>query len=135
MARENTKQQILEAALELFSEKGFEASSMSEIADTVGIKKASLYCHYTNKQDILDKLIDVLKGEYDRNSIFADIDWDNPAFIRAGKGFKPDDISEMIKKQIKYIINAPYISKIRKLLIIEQFRNPALKKLLFAGMI
>ncbi|MCI7477516.1 MAG: TetR/AcrR family transcriptional regulator [Selenomonadales bacterium] len=39
MARENTKQQILEAALELFSEKGFEASSMSEIADTVGIKK------------------------------------------------------------------------------------------------
>ena len=43
MARENTKQQILEAALELFSEKGFEASSMSEIADTVGIKKASLY--------------------------------------------------------------------------------------------
>ena len=131
MARENTKQQILEAALELFSEKGFEASSMSEIADTVGIKKLL----YTNKQDILDKLIDVLKGEYDRNSIFADIDWDNPAFIRAGKGFKPDDISEMIKKQIKYIINAPYISKIRKLLIIEQFRNPALKKLLFAGMI
>ena len=46
MARENTKQQILEAALELFSEKGFEASSMSEIADTVGIKKASLYCYY-----------------------------------------------------------------------------------------
>ena len=46
MARENTKQQILEAAVELFSEKGFEAASMSEIADTVGIKKASLYCHY-----------------------------------------------------------------------------------------
>ena len=35
MARENTKQQILEAALELFSEKGFEASSMSEIYRTI----------------------------------------------------------------------------------------------------
>ena len=65
MARENTKQQILEAALELFSEKGFEASSMSEIADTVGIKKASLYCHYRTIQKSCFKEIIICRNDID----------------------------------------------------------------------
>ena len=56
MDRGNTKQEILEAALELFSVQGFEATSISQIASAVGIRKASLYSHFENKQAILDKL-------------------------------------------------------------------------------
>ena len=41
----NTKQEILEASLELFSVQGFESTSISQIADAVGIRKASLYSH------------------------------------------------------------------------------------------
>ncbi len=41
----NTKEKIFEASIDLFSEKGFDAASMREIAEMVGIKKASLYSH------------------------------------------------------------------------------------------
>lgn len=49
MDRGNTKQEILEAALELFSVQGFEATSIAQIASAVGIHKASLYSHFENK--------------------------------------------------------------------------------------
>ena len=42
MEKSNTKKEILNAALELFSNQGYEATSISQIANAVGIKKASL---------------------------------------------------------------------------------------------
>ena len=57
MDRGNTKQEILEASLDLFSVYGFEATSVSQIADAVGIRKASLYSHFENKQSILNDLV------------------------------------------------------------------------------
>ena len=48
MDRGNTKQEILEASLDLFSVQGFEATSISQIADAVGIRKASLYSHFSD---------------------------------------------------------------------------------------
>ena len=57
MEKGNTKQEIIEAALDLFSAQGFEATSVSQIADAVGIRKASLYSHFENKQAILDALV------------------------------------------------------------------------------
>ncbi|HEX3012658.1 MAG TPA: helix-turn-helix domain-containing protein, partial [Methanobacterium sp.] len=41
-----TKEKIFDSAIELFAKKGFDATSMREIAEAVGIKKASLYSHY-----------------------------------------------------------------------------------------
>ena len=54
----NTKQEILNVSLDLFSIYGFEATSMSKIANTVGIRKASLYSHFESKQAILNEIID-----------------------------------------------------------------------------
>ncbi|WP_461832886.1 TetR/AcrR family transcriptional regulator [Desulfothermus sp.] len=48
-----TAQNILEKAHELFVEKGYERSSMREIAERVGISKAALYHHFKNKEEIL----------------------------------------------------------------------------------
>ena len=48
-----SKEQILEAAAQIFSQKGYHATSMRDIADAVELKKASLYHHIDNKQDIL----------------------------------------------------------------------------------
>ena len=50
MERGNTKQDILGAALELFSVQGFEATSISQIASAVGIRKTSLCSHFEDKQ-------------------------------------------------------------------------------------
>lgn len=57
MDRGNTKQEILAASLRLFSVQGFEATSISQIANVVGIRKASLYSHFESKQAILDALV------------------------------------------------------------------------------
>ncbi|UGT59457.1 TetR/AcrR family transcriptional regulator [Nocardia asteroides] len=54
----STKDAIRDAALELFSAKGFEQTSLREVADVVGITKASLYYHYASKQDLLGAIID-----------------------------------------------------------------------------
>ena len=68
-AKGNTRQEILDAALELFSVQGFEATSISQLAEAVGIRKASLYSHFGNKQAILDTLLETTLEEYDRHSI------------------------------------------------------------------
>ena len=58
-----TKELIQEAALDLFSRKGFDSSSVRDIAAQIGIKDSSLYFHFKSKQAILDSLIDVYKRQ------------------------------------------------------------------------
>ena len=126
MDRGNTKQGILEAALELFSTQGFEATSISQIADAVGIRKASLYSPFENKQAILDALVKEILEQYDAHSIFARSNWekDSDNLPRT-----PEAAAQMILGQIRYIIHDLGVSRGRKMLMIEQFRNPELAKL------
>lgn len=49
---------ILQAAAQIFRQKGYDAASMQDIADAVGLQKASLYHHVDSKQDILLALLD-----------------------------------------------------------------------------
>ena len=70
MDSKSTKERILAAALELFSTQGFEATSVSQIADEVGIRKASMYSHFTSKQEILEALIKEVSKQYEWHSIF-----------------------------------------------------------------
>lgn len=53
-----TKEQILDAAAEIFHIKGYHATSMSDIAGAVNLQKASLYHHVSSKQEILLELLD-----------------------------------------------------------------------------
>ena len=120
MEKNNTKKEILLAALDLFSYQGYEATSISQIASAVGIKKASLYSHYESKKAILDALVKEVLEQYEKHSMFSKED-SFPADI--------DDVIDMIKAQLTFIIHDPFISKARKLLVIEQFKNEELAKL------
>ena len=126
MVRGNTKQEILEVALDLFSVQGFEATSVSQIADAVGIRKASLYSHFQNKQAILDALVNEVLGQYVKHSVLAGTDWEKE---NDNLPMMPDEAVQMIQGQIRYILHDPYISRARKMLVIEQYRNPYLAKL------
>ncbi|MHA2351681.1 MAG: TetR/AcrR family transcriptional regulator [Candidatus Thorarchaeota archaeon] len=53
-SEDSTKKQILESAFRLFVERGFSGSTMREIADHAGIKAASIYNHYSNKEQIFE---------------------------------------------------------------------------------
>jgi AcrR family transcriptional regulator len=49
----NTRERILDVALDLFIEQGFDGTSLREIAEQLGVTKAALYYHFTSKDDIL----------------------------------------------------------------------------------
>lgn len=129
MEKSNTREEILEAALDLFAVNGYEATSISQLADAVGIRKASLYSHFAGKQDILDNVVEtVLKG-YADHSIFVRADWDDPEFKKDKTGMKAEDVAKLVQGQMRYILHDPHISKGRKMLMIEQFRNAELAEL------
>src|SRR6204780_2621097 len=51
--RGSTRERILDIALELFTEHGYDKTSLREIADELGFTKAALYYHFERKEDIL----------------------------------------------------------------------------------
>ena len=59
-----TKQEILEHSLTLFMKQGYEGASMSDIASATGIKKASLYAHYSGKEEIFSAVFSGVVEEY-----------------------------------------------------------------------
>ncbi len=61
-----TRQVILDKALELFTEKGYDAASMDDIAKAVGIRKASLYAHFEGKERIFLEIYHGILEEYAR---------------------------------------------------------------------
>ena len=128
-AKGNTKQEILDAALELFSVQGYEATSISQLAEVVGIRKASLYSHFENKQAILDALIQTTLEQYEKHSIFANADWDDPGFTGDKENMTPEMAAQMFIGQIRYILHDPQISRARKMLTIEQFQNAQMASL------
>ncbi|HWR23510.1 MAG TPA: helix-turn-helix domain-containing protein [Feifaniaceae bacterium] len=55
------KERILRASIQLFSEKGFDATSVTEIAQSAGVTKALIYYYFKSKEEILDYLVQSLR--------------------------------------------------------------------------
>ncbi len=111
----STKEKILDAALTLFAENGYDGTSVEQIANVVGIKAPSLYKHYKGKEDILNALIDSAETRYEE--MFGSED---------NIGKVPESPEEFIKvtmERISFTMRDPMIRKIRMLLVQEQFRN------------
>ena len=111
----STKQRILDEALTLFAEKGYDGTGVDLIAERVGIKGPSLYKHYKGKEEILNALIDVAEERYEE--MFGS---------EKNIGKIPKDWEEFIKvtmERISFTMRDPMIRKIRMLLVQEQFRN------------
>ena len=63
-----TKRKIFNAAIELFSEKGYDNATVDDITAIAGVAKGSLYYHFSKKEEIFDMLLE--EGiELLRNSI------------------------------------------------------------------
>ncbi len=61
----NTREKIMDVALHMFSERGYEAVSIRDICGEVGIKESTLYYHFKNKKDILDSLVAKFRAHID----------------------------------------------------------------------
>lgn len=81
-AGRSTKDAIRDAAIRLFSAKGFDQTSLREVADAVGITKASLYYHYASKRDLLLAIIEPIFDELHNNVDVAEGLEHGPATVR-----------------------------------------------------
>jgi AcrR family transcriptional regulator len=54
----DTRTRIQDVALELFTEQGYEATSLREIAERLGVTKAALYYHFKTKEDIVTSMVE-----------------------------------------------------------------------------
>lgn len=109
-----TKEMIEQVALDLFSKKGYKAVSIREISKQVGIKESSIYYHFTNKQAIMDSLLQKIDLLVDRMK--ADFDTEFA---------KTDSVSDTAMCEVavgllkNYLLN-PYVYKLLSILMIEQ---------------
>ena len=53
-----TKRKIFETSMQLFAQKGYDATSVEEITATVGVEKGTLYYHFSSKEEIFQFLIE-----------------------------------------------------------------------------
>lgn len=111
----STKEKILDAALTLFAENGYNGTSVEQIAKAVGIKAPSLYKHYKGKEDILNALIDSAEARYEE--MFGSER--NIGKIPESR----EEFIEMTMGRIAFTMRDPVIRKTRMFLVQEQFRN------------
>jgi AcrR family transcriptional regulator len=63
--RRDTRARIQRVALELFAERGYDGTSLREIAERLGVTKAALYYHFKSKEDIVASLVEDYFGKLD----------------------------------------------------------------------
>lgn len=71
----NRKEEIIMATLELAAKNGLASVSMSMIADKIGIKKPSLYKHFTSKEEIVEAMYQFLREQAKKRANIKPIDY------------------------------------------------------------
>nr|WP_320026445.1 TetR/AcrR family transcriptional regulator [uncultured Acetobacterium sp.] len=66
LKRESKKEVILENAKQLFSEKGYDGTSMDEIAQRTGVPKSLIYYHFKCKEELLNAIVFKFFDAYDQ---------------------------------------------------------------------
>lgn len=130
MKQEATRQRILDAALALFSARGYDSVSVGEIAKAVGIKAPSLYNHFPSKRAIFDAIVEATAAQYEADTDKIDIHVQNVAQdILAFTEITADALFEKVRQIFLYSLHDENISRFRRMMTIEQFRSPELAAL------
>lgn len=117
---QTTRERLLEAALNLFSQKGYSATSVDEIAESIGIKGPNIYKYFKGKEALFEELTRLTDISYKKN-----MDFEGPTENKFKNG---QEIKEYSMRQIKFTISDDRVKKLRKMSTIEQFRNDSMSK-------
>ena len=136
----DTREKIMDVALHMFSERGYEAVSIRDICGEVGIKESTLYYHFKNKKDILDSLVAKFKAHIDE--LLGHVDEISAGHTdKAGKGKSSARKSSKGKSQEdpgflmvdSYMMDSylfdPFCNLMLRLMMIEQFHNEEIREL------
>lgn len=126
----DTREKILMTALQLFSKDGYEAVSVRNIAEELGITKGALYRHYKNKRDIFDSIVDrMIQIDAQRaNDYQMPIEpYDENSSSYENTALK--DIQKFTIEQLKFWTEDDFAVKFRRMLTLEQYRNEEMAEL------
>lgn len=127
MKQDDTRQRILDKALELFAAKGYDAVGVAEIAGAVGIKAPSLYNHFPSKQAIFNAIVEATAAHYEQDTgeisvHVQDVRQDYSTFSQISE----DSLAEKVRQIFLYSLHDKTVSRFRRMMTLEQFRSPEL---------
>jgi len=111
----DTKERILETALQMFSQNGYAGTNVRELTAALGLVKSSMYKHFESKEAIWNALLDQMIAYYDER--FGSSDHLPPV---------PDSLEGLVQMtmgMVNFTIHDEKIVMTRKVLAIEQFRD------------
>ena len=117
----DTKERILAAALELFSQNGYAGTNIRELTASLGLVKSALYKHFTSKEEIWNALLDELIAYYEAR-------FGSPARLPP----VPDSLEGLIaltRGLVDFTVHDEKVIMTRKMLTIEQFRDERAREL------
>ena len=125
MARD-TKNRIIETALALFSQSGYLATSMNDIAQQVGLTKAALYKHFSGKQEILDCIVAQMERmDLERAQEYEMPETEPDGFAEAYQHIPVEQIYAYSLAQFRHWTEEEFPARFRRMLTLEQYRNGA----------
>lgn len=110
-----TKEKILMAALDVFSQNGYAGTNIRELAGSLGMGKSSMYRHFESKEEIWNALLDQMIAYYEQH--FGSAEHLPPI---------PDSLQALVTltmRMVDFTVHDENVVKTRKLLSIEQFRD------------
>ncbi len=121
---ENTKDKILDKALEMFGLRGYDAVSIRNLTKEVGIRESSFYNHYKSKEALLEEIFMIMDMELGKNKLNS---------VQLERLTDELDLERFLKKGIDRFMekwNKPFASKIWAVISMEQYRNPRAARLI-----
>lgn len=110
-----TKTRLLDAAVRLFADHGYEASSMRELAGEVGVKAPAIYNHFDSKLDVLVTAIDYSVADFLRTVL--------PGLEDFGDG---ERIFELLRRHVMYKTNDVAVARAHDKLLDAEFMRRVL---------
>ena len=117
----DTKERILDAALEMFSQNGYAGTNIRELSASLGLVKSGVYKHYESKEAIWNALLDEMIAYYGEH--FGSSEHLPPV---------PDSqegLVTMTMQMVNFTVHDERIIMTRKVLTLEQFRDGRAREL------
>ena len=117
----DTKERILEAALEMFSQNGYAGTNIRELSASLGLVKSGVYKHYESKEAIWNALLDEMIAYYEEH-------FGSPEHLPP----VPNSLEELVQvtmQMVNFTVRDERIIMTRKVLTLEQFRDARAREL------
>ena len=111
----DTKERILEAALEMFSQNGYAGTNIRELSASLGLVKSGVYKHYESKEAIWNALLDEMISYYAEH-------FGSPEHLPPVPD-SPEGLVTMTMQMVNFTVHDEKVIMTRKVLTLEQFRD------------